>query len=192
MYDYLTMTLAIPLYFDVKTESIIQSAWQELAEEGVAPYMFGSGIRPHLTLAIYRDIDHHACQTVLSSLIENLDTLKITFSYVGIFFTPAPVVFLAPTMTRELITLHETVNKLLDKVGDTPDPYYLPGQWVAHCTLAVEFDRGMVNRAVEIALKTALPLSGWAAELCLVEFPPYQDVFSLKMRGLGDSRLVNS
>jgi 2'-5' RNA ligase len=186
MYDYHTMTLAIPLYFDAKTEATIQAAWKELADQDVAPYMFSSGIRPHLTLAIYRDIDRHACQTVLSPLIENLDPLKITFSYVGIFFTPAPVVFLAPTMTRGLIDLHETVNKLLDQVGDTPDPYYLPGQWVAHCTLAVEFDAGMVNRAVEIARKTVLPLSGWAAELCLVEFPPYQHVFSLKMRGLGE------
>lgn len=176
------MTLAIPLYFDPRTEAAIEAVWQELAVEGVAPYMAGSGIRPHLTLAIYRDIDRHACQALLSPLIDRLDPLPVSFSCLGIFPTPAPVVFLSPTVTGDLLQLHTEVNRLLGQVGDTPDPFYVPGSWVPHCTLAVEFDAALIGRAVDIARKMILPLHGWASEVCLVEFPPLEHVFRLPMK----------
>ncbi len=178
------MTLAIPLYFDPLTEAAIQAVWQELAKQKIAPFMASSGIRPHLTLAIYRDINRYSCQALLSPLIERLNPLPVSFTYLGIFPSPAPVVFLAPTVTRDLLALHAEVNRLLDEAGDTPDPFYLPDHWVPHCTLAVEFDAALISPAVEIARKMILPLKGWASELCLVEFPPMQHVFRLPMKPL--------
>jgi 2'-5' RNA ligase len=176
------MTLAIPIYFDSFSEAAIQVIWQELASQKVAPYMAESGIRPHITLAIYRDIDHNACQTLLSSLIQDLEPLQLNFSYLGIFTVPSPVVFLAPTVDQQLIDLHRKVNVLLHQVGEEPVPFYLPGQWVPHCTLAVEFEPDRINRVVEIARGMLLPIAAWATELCLIEYPPAQHVFTLPLK----------
>jgi 2'-5' RNA ligase len=176
------MTLAIPIYFDSFSEAAIQVIWQELAAQKVAPYMAESGIRPHITLAIYRDIDRDACQALLSSLVQDLEPLQLTFSYLGIFTTPSPVVFLAPTVNQQLLDLHKKVNLLLDQVGEEPVPFYLPEKWVPHCTLAVEFEPDQINRVVEIARRMLLPITGWATELCLIEYPPAQHVFMLPLK----------
>lgn len=182
------MTLAIPLYFDQVTETAIQAVWQVLADRQIAPYMVSSGIRPHITLAIFRDVDRYSCQQILSPLVDDLDPLPVTFTHLGVFPTPSPVVFLAPTVTQELLDLHRTVYELLDKVGDQPDPFYLPGAWVPHCTLAVEFESSQISPAVEAARSMILPLRGWASELCLIEYPPVNHIFSLPMKELKEQK----
>lgn len=173
------MTLALPLYFDPAAEAAIQTVIAALAEHGVAPFMQSAGIRPHLTLAIYRDIDPARCETLLKPLVGSLPPLPLLFSHLGVFTSPDPVVFLAPTPTRALAELHQRVNALLAEAGDQPSSYYLPDLWVPHCTLAVEFDENRISEAVEIARRLPLPLRGWGAQICLVAFPDFNHLFRL-------------
>lgn len=173
------MSVAIPLYFDLATEAAVVAIWKELAESGVAPYMYNSGIRPHITLSIYRDLPRESCFPILSRLAAEQAPLPVTFSHLGIFTHPDPVVFLAPTITPALSALHQRVDGLLDSAGDLPAPYYLPGNWVPHCTLAVEMPPENIPAAVAIIQKYALPLTGTLTHVCMLEFPPLQHVFIL-------------
>ena len=116
-------------------------------------------------------------------MIDRLDPLPLEFSHVGIFPAPHPVIFLAPTVTQPLLDLHTRVNRLLDRIGDQPDPFYLPGQWDPHCTLAIEFDPIQGHPALDVILRRApLLLKGWAAELCLIEFSPVNMIFRLPLK----------
>ncbi len=176
------MTLAVPLYFDPETEAAIVAVWQALADSDVAPYMHRSGNRPHITLSIYRDLPRDACRQILGDLAARQPALPLTFSHLGIFTRPDPVVFLAPTFSQPLFALHARVNQLLDALGDMPAEYYLPGNWVPHCTLAVEMPPENIAPAVEIARRLPLPLVGMLSEVCLLEFPPLEHVFSLPLQ----------
>lgn len=176
------MSVAVPLYFDPATETAIAAVIKELAERGVAPYMHTSGIRPHITLSIYRDLPRDACYRILGDLAAAQPPLPVNFSHLGIFTQPNPVVFLAPTISPALYELHTRVSALLDAVGDLPAPYYLPGNWVPHCTLAVEMPAENIPAAVEIAQQFPLPLTGALAEISMLEFPPPRDVFILPLQ----------
>lgn len=175
------MSVAVPLYFDPETEAAITAVMKELAERGVAPYMHETGIRPHITLSIYRDLPRDACHRILSDLAASQPPLPVTFSHLGIFTHPDPVVFLAPTISPALFDLHARVDALLDAIGDLPAPYYLPGNWVPHCTLAVEMPAERIPAAVAIAQKLPLPLSGLLTDVCMLEFPPLRHVFTLPL-----------
>lgn len=176
------MSVAVPLYFDPKTEAAITAVWRELAESGVAPHMYTSGNRPHITLSIYRDLPRDACHRLLSDLAAAQQPLPVTFSHLGVFTHPDPVVFLAPTISPALFDLHARVDGLLDVIGDLPAPYYLPGNWVPHCTLAVEMPAKNIPAAVAIAQKLPLPLTGILTDICLLEFPPLRHVFTLPLQ----------
>ena len=58
----------------------------------------------------------------------------VTFPSVGIFPTNGTV-FLAPTVTNELLKLHHSYHDYF-KTFHNPNSYYVPGKWVPHCTIA--------------------------------------------------------
>ncbi|EMK2593101.1 2'-5' RNA ligase family protein [Bacillus cereus] len=89
-----------------------------------------AGVEPHITLAV------HLYTEKLGEFVaiqENMDA--VTFPSVGIFPTNGTV-FLAPTVTNELLKLHHSYHDYFKTFHDNPNSYYVPGKWVPHCTIA--------------------------------------------------------
>jgi len=164
---------AIHLFFDPQTDTAIRKVWSELAESGVAPYLHGSGNRPHLTLAIYRALDLPEARRRLAELAASHAALTLSFQYQGIFTTPQPVIFLGPVVTRPMLELHAATNQTLDDLGELPNfDHYRPGRWIPHCGLATDFNGARLNEALEITQRLPLPLEGHIQEIGLVEMSP--------------------
>lgn len=51
------MPYALQLYFDPGTDAMVRQLWCRFAEAGIARHLAESANRPHLTLAIYDDLD---------------------------------------------------------------------------------------------------------------------------------------
>lgn len=175
------MPFAVHLFFDTNTETIIKSAWRKLADTAIAPYMHQSANRPHFSLAIYQHLDLRECEQLLKSFAATKNRLPVSFQYFGVFPTTPAAMFLGSTVTVSLLDLHAQVHEALRSISTDPLPYYLPGQWVPHCTLALELEPSLVTKALGIGLQMPLPLSGEITEIGVIEFRPVKHLFGFSL-----------
>jgi 2'-5' RNA ligase len=175
------MPFAIQLYFDENTEALITSAWKELADTEIAPYMYQSTNRPHFTLAIYQDVDLIECEQRLKRFAATKNPLSVALQYLGIFPTTPATVFISAPVTIPLLELHAQIHESLHQIATDSHPYYVPGKWIPHCTLALELEPRLITQVLEVGLKIPMPLHGEMTEIGLIEFRPVQDLFSFPL-----------
>ncbi|MCU5098398.1 2'-5' RNA ligase family protein [Bacillus wiedmannii] len=88
-----------------------------------------AGVEPHITLADYNEVDVNLYTKKLEEFVAVQENMAaINFPSVGVFPTNGTI-FLAPTITDELLKLHHSYH-------DNLNSYYVPGKWVSHCTIA--------------------------------------------------------
>ncbi|MCZ6942763.1 2'-5' RNA ligase family protein [Bacillus mycoides] len=95
-----------------------------------------AGVEPHITLADYKELNVNLYTKRLEEFVafqENIST--VTFPSVGTFPTNGTI-FLAPTITDELLRLHHSYHDYFKIFHDNPQSYYVPGKWIPHCTIA--------------------------------------------------------
>ncbi len=175
------MPFAVHLFFDAAIETAVRNAWKELADNGIAPYMHQSNNRPHLTLAIYQDLNLKECQPALQTIASALTPIPVCFEHVGVFPTVPAGVFISPTVTINLLQFHAQIQKTLQGVGTAPNAYYLPGQWTPHCTLALELDPLLTPRVLEVGLRMPWPLRGEVTEIGVIQFRPVEHLFGFSL-----------
>ena len=176
------MTYSIGAFFDTQTETEIRRVWQVMAESGIAEYLFESANRPHITLTIFEDLDLNRTSEVLCKLAGQFTRIPVSFQSISIF-PKTNAVFLAPLVTPQLVKFQETVHKALISFASLPDyPFYLPGQWIPHCSIAnympPENLLPAVQKAVEIL---TLPITGWITEVGLSSFRPVEHLMNCKL-----------
>jgi RimJ/RimL family protein N-acetyltransferase len=164
---------AAQLFFDSGVEQAVRAVWREMAESGSAPYFDHSAERPHFTLSVYRSLDLAEARRRLADLASGQARLPVSFHSFGLFPSPKPAIFLGPLVTIALLELHTGVHERLDGLGEpTGSSFYLPGRWVPHCSLAIQFDSARMDEAWQIARRLALPLAGEICEIGLIEISP--------------------
>ncbi|MDA1601594.1 2'-5' RNA ligase family protein [Bacillus cereus] len=95
-----------------------------------------AGVEPHITLADYNELDVHLYTEKLEEFVAVQENMAaITFPSVGIFPTNGTI-FLAPTITDELLRLHHSYHDYFKTFHDNLNSYYVPEKWVPHCTIA--------------------------------------------------------
>ena len=93
---------------------------------------------PHISLAVFENVDPSRLIDVVRPFADNTKAFGIRLSSIGLFPGNENVVFLAPVVTTELLTVHKTFHDRLGAAGLSGDPHYLPGIWVPHCTITQE------------------------------------------------------
>lgn len=95
-----------------------------------------AGAEPHITLADYNELNVHLYKEKLGEFVAMQENMElVTFPSVGVFPTNGTV-FLAPTVTDELLKFHHSYHDYFNNFHDNPNSYYVPGKWVPHCTIA--------------------------------------------------------
>jgi len=178
------MPFAVLLLFDANTEAVIKSTWKELADTGVAPYMDQSANRPHFTLAVYQGLDLVRCEQQLKLFAATKNPLPVALQYLGIFPTAPATVFISAPVTSPLLELHAQIHESLRAISIDAHPYYLPGKWIPHCTLALELEPSLITRVLGVALQIPVPLHGEITEIGVIEFRPVRHLFRFR---LGDT-----
>ena len=165
------MPHAIELFFDDDSDRRIRGLWEQLAGLG-ASYMKSSGARPHLTLAVCESLDLPAACRLLDGFGENFASFPLQFAATGFFPGEKPVMFLAPKVTPELLKLQEQLHEELSLISPNIWPHYTPGQWMPHCTLAMDLPREQFNQIPAVIDAAALPFEVEVVSLGMVEFRP--------------------
>ena len=171
------MPYAVELFLDEASAGLVDRAWQELERSGVSSYLAQSASRPHITLAIYDSVDMAAIQEKLEALARQLSPFAVDLHGLGVFSGDADAVFLAATVTQRLLAMHSLCHKCLADACGPADLYYLPGNWVPHCTIAVDVSPSLTPKVVEICQRMDLPRKATIEHIGIVEFRPVRHLF---------------
>jgi 2'-5' RNA ligase len=169
------MPYAVELALDPVSAAAVRRVWREMDDAGIES-VARSGARPHVSLGIWEALDHERAAAALERFGAETRPIPLTFSSVGLF--PGAAVFLAPTVTAELLELHAGLHRRFGSLGQGAWDHYRTGHWVPHCTLAMDLEAGRCDRALTIAGRAPLPLPSRLVEVGIVEFRPVRQLVS--------------
>ena len=157
------MRYAVELFFDKLLEQSLLTVWQTLQDAGIPPLSAShSGARPHLSLAVYDDnLDVDDLVSDIYSFADTAESMDIMFQSVATFSAGGGVLFIAPTVTTELLSLHASLYGALESLLDHSSELYRIGRWVPHSTVAMDVPDDRIGQAI-VAARNALlhPLTG--------------------------------
>ncbi|RLQ89838.1 2'-5' RNA ligase family protein [Planomicrobium sp. Y74] len=155
--------------FDEKTEQRIEEIWKGLSDNNISFY--GEEIkdgRPHLTLGSYSELAEHEFIRLMDEFYTGRRSFDITFNAIGTFLN-YKTLFLSPTLTKELSDFHTHHHKHFRDFNSTANTYYLPGEWIPHCTLANKVSNEKLSQAFNFCLERQQTLHGKVTEIALIK-----------------------
>jgi 2'-5' RNA ligase len=160
---------AVVLYFDDLTEQRVRRAWDALDQFGIpsAGSTYEEGYRPHITLAMLDTPYPEQAAARLRMPLSSVSGLPVSMTALGFFLTNKAPAYLAVAPTTALLKLHEKVHAALG--GMDTWSYYRPGNWMPHCTLAM--DVACQTTVAEALGETPLPIHATIGSAHMVELP---------------------
>lgn len=166
------MTCEAAFKFDAATDRAIRSLWQAIADAGLPSKMLNLDYLPHLSLMLCEDMAMDGVRRVLPGFLACHAPIELTFPALGVFPGEEGVIYLAPTVSRELLDFHARLWELLEPFATRPNPLYRPGVWVPHVTidLAVNYEQVGAIIAALSRLDHEIPRHGLANALFVADF----------------------
>ena len=177
------MGYAVELNLSWDSAARVVKVWESLAREGISSVMLDVGAQPHISLAVFEDLNPKALGTDLSRFSEHTPPLSLDLASAGTFPTAEGVVFLAPVVTRELLAVHGKFHSLLRERGIDSVAYYRPGNWVPHCTVAIDLAPDKIGAALEMCVQSDAFGAVELDELSLIEFRPVREIYTFPLGG---------
>jgi 2'-5' RNA ligase len=171
------MPFAVMLFFDIQTEKMIVKIWQTLARNNLVLDILDAGIRPHITLAIYEELNCRPCENELAKITSKTSSIAMQFTHLGLFTNPEPVVFASPVSTSEFLDFHKNIHVSLASEAKNSWDLYKPGKWVPHCTLALNFKMENLTEIINYCKELPFPMDVYALQIGVVKFQPVKDLF---------------
>ena len=164
------MRYAIELYFDTRTEERIMSLAKKVAKNNLSTKFLEWKTRPHVTLAVFNDVDEERCTQLLERFAKNHKAFPAFLDSVGMF-NDTKTIFLSPTMTRSMYDLHSELYALMNEFNSQGWEWYQPDGWVPHCTIALtsEDEENVFYLASDLILREFEKLEGLYNSVGLVK-----------------------
>lgn len=182
------MACDICLFLDKETENTIRRAWSILRTRGLSSPLLRSGGKPHLTLAIWEDLDPDSVLDDLEDFAGTHSIFPVTFSSIATFGAESGTVFLGPVFTPSLIIVHDQLYRIFGAMKELSEGLYRPGSWVPHCSLTLGLPPDEVPEAINTCMDIIdLPIKGWIKEIGLLTFDreSVHSIRSYKLEGAG-------
>lgn len=163
---------AVELYFDKKMEDDFFYFRESIYKSGVNPVLGNLGDRPHVSLAVFGEVDIEQVIKITSNFVPQCRQFPAQLSSFGAFPTDSNVVYLQPVPTHPLLDLHKRFHDHLQENDIQSSHYYLPGQWVPHCTLEFELPDGQFDLALHLCKEHFKPIQGTYSSIGVIAFRP--------------------
>jgi 2'-5' RNA ligase len=177
------MPFAIELLFDAKTDKAVRRLGNLLEKKKIPTILSARGASPHVSLAVFDEFNRKRVFRLLERLAERFPPTPFELESLGSFTGEDRALFLAPVVTPDLLNLHHRLHLALKNMVKGTLSYYLPGQWVPHCTLGMRFSRKDLTRAFDFLQKTPYGMRGLYNRLALVEYHPVKELYSVHLTG---------
>ncbi len=164
------MTYAIEMYFDKDTENKIMSLAQKIADNNLSTKFLEWKTRPHITLAVFNDVDENKCISLLQKFTQTREVIPAFLDSVGMF-NDTKTIFLNPTMTKSMYQLQSDLHEMLKEFDTQGWEWYLPDGWVPHCTVALngKDNEDIFYKSSELILRQFKKMEGKYTALGLVK-----------------------
>jgi hypothetical protein len=149
------MPFGVTMFIDPESEKAIQAIWESLAQKGISSFMLDNNVRPHITVAVYDELEIDLFLRKFNDFIKELSPISFSLSSIGAFLNPRGTVFLAPTVTHRLMNIHSRFHEFFHDLEHSLSEFSLPGRWFPHFTLAGEIEEKKIPEVVRIGMETA-------------------------------------
>ncbi len=165
----------INVLFDEKTTLRFLRIWKILKNYGskLTPRIS----TPHITLAIFDEIQMGTLERRVSSLTNELKPFRIRFVGVGCFPATTDVLYVSPVPTKKLLDVYLRIFHLFKdyhSLNNSPAPnlhkYFFPESWFPHVTIATRLDDSCFNRAFQHARESFSVFEGQITHLSVLDF----------------------
>lgn len=127
-------------YLDKETENKFKNIWELLSDKGLTHYGVEiKGKRPHITIADYDSLDQEKFIRLFDNYYKDKEKINLSLTVLGTFIDTSTL-FIAPTLSKELITFHDNHHNSFCEFNMNENSFYLPGRWIPHCTIASRLD----------------------------------------------------
>lgn len=168
------MAFAVSLLFDSDVAEAVSACCRRLAAAGISRSMLDLDYKPHVTLAVYDELDVAAAVACLDRAFGGVDQIRVALTGFSTFGANSGVCYAALAPSPELIALQAAITGV---IGGSCRPHYQPEGWTPHCTLAMAMEGAAMERARDLLEPDWRALAGVFETADLVEFEP---VVSLK------------
>jgi 2'-5' RNA ligase len=179
------MPFAVEMFFDESADKHVREVWNDLAQAKVNSFMIDGSYRPHVTLGVFEGYTSPRFENEFRAFSKRA-ALPIKLDCLGIFPRPEGVVYFGAVVTEQLLSLHGEFTKRFAGLVTGIRLYYLPENWIPHCSLAYGLSIAAIPTAVEVCSRFTLPLIAQVSEIALVENPKHREVLTCKL--VGDPR----
>jgi len=162
------MPYTIELQLNRAAEAKFLAHWETLRSEGVTDLSFRLGYKPHITLAMYHEIDEARAIVKLETFIARETAIPIEFRNITV---AGSSLICQPNENIPLRKFHGRFEK---KFGKSFRDIDHAGIWMPHCTIGMELPTEKIGMAVDQLLAAWAPISGIADRIALVKFRPGQ------------------
>lgn len=162
----------VHLYFDSALENQILKIWNVLAQRQLSSALIEQGSRPHFCVSVHDDIEPTKLRTAIENFAQQQRPTAVALAALGSFSSADGALFLAPTPTTALLTIHNHFQELLKRLGVPVTPPYAVGSWFPHCEVARRIPRDKLGDSFALLLGFRLPLGGHLCDIGLVENRP--------------------
>jgi 2'-5' RNA ligase len=169
----------IKVAIDQGAEERIEALRTQIEAAGVStayktPLHNNARIRPHITLGGYNVDRPEDWDEPLRELAAARQPFPVLLHALGLF-VEAGVVYLAPRISAELLTVRDDVLTFFDQRSVVPrSPNFHPDRFNPHCTLVPQSTGDETIRAIEVCRRNWQAIDATATGLCMIA-PPETD-----------------
>ena len=174
------MAFGVSLWFDIESENRVRGIWRGLHEQGINSTLHAGPYRPHITLGIYGTLDVDAFVPALGDRLMGFGPLRFILPSAGLFNEPLAG-FLNVTVTDQLLRIHYAAHQAMAEYGADPVPYYLPGRWNPHCTLAPDLVQEKLPDFSCYAATLQLPIEGTITRIGVIDTPAEIELAEIRL-----------
>ncbi len=172
---------AVELYFDPESEQRILDLRRALIEQGYTALHDLLEFRPHVSLAVFNDAQPDSLNNLVFDFSTAVASFEVRLSAVGTFPTAENVIFLAPAPSLALLDCHRRFHQRLAQTPLECWPYYLPGQWVPHCTVEINIPAERFAAALDFTRHHFQPFDGRFEAIGVIEFRPVVELATWRL-----------
>jgi 2'-5' RNA ligase len=162
---------AIELYFDELTRERICSVRSTLDQNGLTKILCPArGFVPHISLAVAKELDPTRIVPLVKAFATETKSIQIVLSHCGVFNNQDSTLWLGPTFSNDLRSVHRKLWESVSQTGVGWWRYYTPENWVPHCGLITNRPFEVVHQARRLCSSVELPIVGKLETVTLVDF----------------------
>ena len=165
----------ISIYFDEKTEQIMQNYINQVAKVTGNIFMLDGNIPPHITLLGVQGKDEDKIIKIFEDNIDNLVSGKIDFVSVGEF--KGQVIFVQPILNEYLHNLSQTVYSIFEGIEDISfSPFYAPNLWIPHMSIGKHLDERQMIESFKTLVRLFVPMEATVTRIGIAKTNPHRDI----------------